>query len=47
MKIYTKKGDKGDTSLIGGLRVKKSNGRIHAYGTVDELNSMIGLLLIH
>lgn len=44
MKIYTKKGDKGETSLIGGNRVKKSNVRIHAYGTVDELNSMVGLL---
>jgi cob(I)alamin adenosyltransferase len=44
MKIYTKKGDSGETSLIGGLRVKKSSNRIHAYGTVDELNSMIGLL---
>ncbi len=44
MKIYTKKGDKGETSLIGGLRVKKSNVRIHAYGSVDELNSMVGLV---
>ena len=44
MKIYTKKGDRGETSLIGGVRVKKSNVRIHAYGTVDELNSMVGLL---
>jgi len=44
MKIYTKKGDGGETSLIGGKRVKKSNVRIHAYGSVDELNSMVGLL---
>ncbi len=44
MKIYTKKGDLGETSLIGGLRVKKSNIRLHAYGTVDELNSMVGLV---
>jgi cob(I)alamin adenosyltransferase len=44
MKIYTKKGDLGETSLIGGKRVKKSNVRLHAYGTVDELNSMVGLL---
>jgi len=44
MKIYTKKGDKGETSLIGGKRVKKSNDRLHAYGTVDELNSYVGLL---
>ena len=44
MKIYTKKGDKGETSLIGGVRVKKSNVRIHAYGTVDELNSVVGIV---
>jgi cob(I)alamin adenosyltransferase len=44
MKIYTKTGDKGETSLIGGKRVKKSNERLHAYGTVDELNSFVGLL---
>lgn len=44
MKIYTRKGDKGETSLIGGVRVKKSHKRIHAYGTVDELNSWVGLL---
>lgn len=44
MKIYTKKGDKGETSLIGGKRVKKSHARLHAYGTIDELNSYVGLL---
>ena len=44
MKIYTKKGDLGETSLIGGQRVNKSEARLHAYGTVDELNSYIGLL---
>jgi len=44
MKIYTKTGDKGKTSLYGGTRVKKSNLRIDAYGTVDELNSYIGLV---
>lgn len=44
MKIYTKTGDKGKTSLIGGTRVAKSHIRIEAYGTVDELNSYIGLL---
>ena len=44
MKIYTKTGDKGQTSLIGGTRVSKSHLRIEAYGTVDELNSYIGLL---
>lgn len=44
-KIYTKTGDLGETSLIGGTRVSKTDGRIEAYGTVDELNSFIGLLL--
>ncbi len=44
MKIYTKTGDKGKTSLIGGKRVSKSNLRIEAYGTIDELNSYIGFL---
>lgn len=43
MKIYTKTGDKGKTSLIGGTKVLKSHERIEAYGTVDELNSYIGL----
>lgn len=43
MKIYTKTGDKGKTSLIGGTKVPKSHTRIEAYGTVDELNSYIGL----
>jgi cob(I)alamin adenosyltransferase len=42
-KIYTKTGDKGTTSLIGGTKVPKSHMRIEAYGTVDELNSYIGL----
>ena len=42
-KIYTKTGDKGTTSLIGGTKVLKSHLRIEAYGTVDELNSTIGL----
>lgn len=44
MKIYTKKGDKGTTGLIGGTRVLKSSMRIESYGTVDELNSYIGLV---
>ncbi len=44
MKIYTKKGDKGKTSLIGGVKVSKSSPRIHAYGTIDELNSFIGIV---
>lgn len=43
-KIYTRTGDKGKTSLIGGARVSKSNARLEAYGTVDELNSLLGLL---
>ena len=43
IKIYTKTGDLGKTSLIGGTKVLKSNIRIEAYGTVDELNSYIGL----
>jgi len=44
MKIYTKTGDKGSTSLFGGTRVPKHNIRIESYGTVDELNSHIGLV---
>lgn len=44
MKIYTKRGDKGETSLIGGQRVPKHHVRIESYGTIDELNSYIGVL---
>lgn len=44
MKIYTKTGDKGQTSLIGGKRVPKYHDRIEAYGTVDELNSYLGYI---
>jgi len=44
MKIYTKTGDKGETSLIGGKRVSKDHPRIDAYGTIDELISFVGLL---
>jgi len=44
MKIYTKAGDEGKTSLIGGTRVPKSHIRIESYGTVDELNSFVGLV---
>ena len=44
MKIYTKTGDKGKTSLLGGTRVSKSHERINAYGTIDELNSFLGLV---
>lgn len=47
MKIYTKTGDAGDTSLFGGERVPKTNTRIEAYGTVDELNSHVGMALSH
>ncbi len=43
-RVYTKTGDKGTTSLIGGVRVKKTNPRIEAYGTVDELSANLGLL---
>lgn len=43
MKIYTRSGDEGQTSLFGGARVSKDDPRIDAYGTVDELNSLIGL----
>jgi len=44
MKIYTRTGDDGTTGLIGGSRVKKHNIRLEAYGTIDELNSYIGLI---
>jgi cob(I)alamin adenosyltransferase len=44
MKIYTRTGDKGQTGLLGGARVAKDDARIEAYGTVDELNSHVGML---
>lgn len=44
MRIYTKTGDKGQTSLIGGTRVPKNSVRLEAYGTVDELNSYLGMI---
>lgn len=47
MKVYTKKGDKGKTSLLGGTRVSKADVRIESYGTIDELNSYLGLLRDH
>lgn len=47
MKIYTKRGDQGKTSLVGGEEVDKFHPRVEAYGTVDELNSVLGLMLVH
>lgn len=44
MRVYTRTGDKGETSLSGGTRVQKDHPRLEAYGTVDELNSYLGLL---
>jgi len=44
MKVYTKKGDSGTTQLLGGTRVSKGNLKIESYGTIDELNSFIGLI---
>jgi len=42
-RVYTKRGDAGQTSLVGGQRVRKDDLRIESYGTIDELNSFIGL----
>lgn len=47
MKIYTKTGDAGTTGLQGGVRISKSNDRIKAYGNVDEINSIFGIILSH
>ncbi|HET8715356.1 MAG TPA: cob(I)yrinic acid a,c-diamide adenosyltransferase [Holophagaceae bacterium] len=47
MKLYTRAGDQGSTGLFGGDRVSKSHPRLMAYGTLDELNSVIGLLRLH
>lgn len=47
MKIYTKTGDKGQTSLVGGQRVSKCCDRLESYGTVDELNSHLGVLITY
>jgi len=47
MKIYTKTGDAGETGLFGGPRVRKDHARIEAFGTVDELNSHIGIIRTH
>ncbi len=43
-RVYTRRGDKGETSLIGGDRVSKASGRLDGYGTVDELNATLGLV---
>lgn len=45
MKIYTKTGDKGETSLVGGRRVKKYDDLLEAYGTIDELNAWVGVVI--
>ena len=45
--VYTRKGDTGTTGLVGGQRISKSHSRLEAYGTMDELNSFIGLLLTY
>lgn len=47
MKIYTKTGDRGQTSLVGGKRVSKCCDRLESYGTIDELNSHIGVLITY
>lgn len=47
MKLYTRTGDTGDTSLFGGDRVPKTHPRLEAYGTLDELNSLLGVLRLH
>ena len=47
MKIYTKKGDAGYTSILGKDKVSKDDLRVNAYGTIDELNSILGMCLIH
>jgi cob(I)alamin adenosyltransferase len=44
-RVYTRTGDKGETSLVGGVRIKKSDIRLEAYGTVDELSAHLGLLV--
>ena len=47
MKIYTRTGDEGETSLFAGGRVSKDDARLHAYGTMDELNSVLGVVRTH
>ena len=45
--VYTRRGDDGTTGLVGGQRISKSHTRLEAYGTMDELNSFVGLLLTY
>ena len=45
--VYTRTGDKGTTSLVGGARVPKTHARLEAYGTIDELDTCLGLLLTY
>ncbi|MGI6156110.1 MAG: cob(I)yrinic acid a,c-diamide adenosyltransferase [Enterococcus lemanii] len=45
MKIYTKSGDKGKTSIIGGQRISKADPRVHAYGSIDEVNAWLGEII--
>lgn len=47
MKIYTKTGDMGETTLFGGRRVSKANARIESYGLVDQLNAQLGIVMLH
>ncbi|MBB4636409.1 cob(I)yrinic acid a,c-diamide adenosyltransferase [Longimicrobium terrae] len=47
LKIYTKTGDRGETGLFGGQRVPKDHDRVQAYGDVDELNSLLGVAIVH
>lgn len=47
MKIYTKTGDTGETSLYGGSRVRKDDARVQTYGTIDECNAVLGLAVAH
>ncbi|MCS6816827.1 MAG: cob(I)yrinic acid a,c-diamide adenosyltransferase [Blastocatellia bacterium] len=46
-KVYTRTGDRGETSLVGGRRVRKDSARVEAYGDVDELNSLLGVVRAH
>ena len=46
-RVYTRGGDKGETSLVGGQRIAKDSIRIESYGTVDELNAILGVCLLY